>query len=76
MDKPSPKMCRVLRQAHLYGYLLARFSGVSHPGGDHAICGAQTAKEMLRSGWLTLRDDGRYEITRNGRLAAGLTEHG
>ena len=72
MDKPTPKMRRALRQAHLYGYLTARYSGLSHPGSDQATCGAQAAKEMLRSGWLVLRGDGRYEITGNGRRVAGL----
>jgi hypothetical protein len=68
-------MRRALRQAHLYGYLIARYSGLSHPGGDQATCGPRTAKEMGRSGWLVLRDDGRYEITSNGRRAAGLVAH-
>jgi hypothetical protein len=75
MEKPSPKMRRALRQAHLYGYLIARYNGLGYPGSDQATCGSQTAKEMVRSGWLVLRGDGRYEITSNGRRVAGFVTH-
>jgi hypothetical protein len=75
MEKPSPQMRRALRQAHLYGYLIARCSGLSHPGSNQLTCGARTAKEMVRSGWLELRGDGRYEITSNGRRVAGFVAH-
>ena len=68
-------MCKALRQAHLYGYLVARYSGLCHPGGDRSICGAQAAKQMVRSGWLVHRDDGKYEITVDGRSAAGVGDH-
>lgn len=68
MDKPSPQMLRALRQAQLYGYLLARNDRLYHPGGSHPICSMPTAQEMVRSGWLTFRD-GRFEATPEGRLA-------
>jgi hypothetical protein len=30
---------------------------------------------MIRSGWLVLREDGRYEITPDGQRAAEVSEH-
>jgi hypothetical protein len=69
MEKLSPTMQRALRQAELYGYLVARSDRVYYPGGNHPVCSRYTAGEMVRSGWLTLRDD-RYEITSEGRRAA------
>jgi hypothetical protein len=59
---------RALRQAQLYGYLVARHGRLHHPGGNHALCGVQTSKEIVRSGWLRLRS-GRYEITPEGLRA-------
>ena len=65
MDKPSPHMLRALRQAQLYGYLIARNDRLYHPGGSHPVCSVLTAKEMVGSGWLTLQD-GRFEISPEG----------
>lgn len=62
-------MLRALRQAQLYGHLVARSDRLYHPGGNHPICGLPTAQEMVRSGWLIVRD-GRYEITPEGMTAA------
>ncbi len=68
MDAPSPHMLRALRQAQLYGHLVARNDRLYHPGGSHQLCSVQSAHEMVRSGWLILRD-GRYEITPEGHQA-------
>ena len=69
MKNPSPGMRRALRQAQLYGHLVVRNDRLYHPGGNHPICSVQTAREMVRSGWMRKRD-GEYEITRDGELAA------
>jgi hypothetical protein len=69
MDKPSPTMLRTLRQVQLYGYLNARSDRLYHPGRNHPVCSLHTAQEMVRCGWLVLRD-GRYEITTEGLRAA------
>jgi hypothetical protein len=66
MDKPSLAKRKALRQAELYGYLVARTDRLYHPGSNHPICSVYTAEEMVRSGWLRLHD-GRYEITLDGR---------
>ena len=62
MEKPRT---RVLRQAQLYGYLIDRTGRLYYPGGSHPVCSVQTAKEMVRAGWLVQRGD-RYEITSAG----------
>ena len=54
-----------MRQAQLYGYLVARTDRLYHPGGVRNVCGLQTAEEMVRQGWLVIRN-GRYEITPEG----------
>jgi hypothetical protein len=69
MDRPSPQMLRTLRQAQLYGHLVARDDSLYHPGGNHSLCRLHHARQMVRSGWLILRD-GRYEITTEGVSAA------
>lgn len=66
MENPSLVKRKALRQAQLYGYLIARTDRLYHPGGNHPICSVYTAQEMVRSGWLSLRH-GRYEITPDGR---------
>ena len=71
MEKPSPAMHRALRQAQLYKYLLVRNDRIYRPGGSHPVCSLPTALEMVRSGWLTVRD-GRYEITPDGLRALDL----
>lgn len=58
-------MIRALRQAQLYGYLVARTGKLYHPGGSRPVCSAQTALKMVRAGWLAPRGN-RYEITREG----------
>ena len=68
MEKISPGLRRALRQAELYGYLIARTDRLYHPGGIDPLCSIQTAREMVRSGWLVERD-GKYEITPAGQLA-------
>ncbi|KYK43565.1 hypothetical protein A1D31_16030 [Bradyrhizobium liaoningense] len=62
-------MRRALRQAQLYGHLLVRNDRLYYPGGNQPICSIQLAREMVRSGWMT-RQDGEYEITPDGQLAA------
>jgi hypothetical protein len=37
-----------LRQAQLYGYLVARTDRVYRPGSTRRLCGLQTAEEMVR----------------------------
>jgi len=71
MEKPSPAMHRALRQAQLYRYLVLRSDRLYHPGGNQPICSLQTGLEMVRSGWLIVRD-GRYEITPDGLHALDL----
>lgn len=65
MDKPSRSMLSTLRQAQLYGYLIARDDRRQPP-----LCGLHDANEMVRSGWLAVRDDGGYELTPEGHRAA------
>jgi hypothetical protein len=59
---------RALRQAHLYGHLVARHGRLFRPGGDSPLCDVQTSKEIVRSGWLKYRD-GKYVITTEGLRA-------
>jgi hypothetical protein len=72
MEKPR---IRALRQAQLYGYLVARTGRVYHPGGSRPVCSVQTANEMVRAGWLVHRD-GTYEITDEGRYVLDLEPTG
>ena len=62
MEEPR---IRALRQAQLYGYLVARTGRVYYPGGSRPVCSVQTALEMVRARWLVRRGD-RYEITPEG----------
>ena len=71
MEKPSPAMHRALRQALLYRYFVVRNDRLYHPGGNQPVCSLQTGLEMVRSGWLIVRD-GRYEITPDGLHALDL----
>ena len=71
MEKPSHAMDRVLRQAQLYRYLVVRNDRFYHPGANQPVCSLQTGLEMVRSGWLIVRD-GRYEITPDGLHALDL----
>ena len=64
-------MHRALRQAQLYKYLVVRNDGLYHPGGNQPVCSLQTGLEMVRSGWLIVRDS-RYEITPDGLHALDL----
>jgi hypothetical protein len=66
---------RALRQAQLYGYLVARHGRLYHPGGSRQLCGVQTAKDMVRSRWLKLQGT-RYEITPEGLRALGRESWG
>jgi hypothetical protein len=59
---------RTLRQAQLYGHLVARRGRLFHPLGDNSLCDVQTSKEIVRSGWLKYRD-GKYVITPEGLRA-------
>lgn len=61
-------MIRALRQAQLYGHLVARTGKLYHPGGSRPVCSVQTGLQMVRAGWLAHRGD-RYEITRDGLRA-------
>jgi hypothetical protein len=56
---------RALLQAQLYGHLVARHGRLCHPGGGEPLCGPQTSKEIVRSGWLRFRR-GKYVITPEG----------
>ena len=62
-------MCRALRQAQLYGHLIARSDRLYHPGASHPVCSIHTAREMVRSGWMTAQGD-QYSITPDGLRAA------
>jgi len=64
-------MHRALRQAQLYRYLVVRNDRFYHPGANQPVCSLQTGLEMVRSGWLIVRD-GRYEITPDGLHALDL----
>jgi hypothetical protein len=69
MENLSPAVRRALRQAQLYGYLVARNGRLFHPGGSHPVCSLQAGLEMVRSGWMRIRDGGLYEITPKGLRA-------
>jgi hypothetical protein len=66
MENASPGIRRSLRQAQLYGYLIARNERLYHPGGSHPVCSLQIGLEMVRCGWMRIRDGGRCEITLEG----------
>jgi hypothetical protein len=68
-------MRRALRQAQLYGYLVTRTDRLYHPGGSQPLCALQTAREMVRAGWLVVRND-KYEITPDGLRAVELEPTG
>lgn len=57
---------KALRQAELYGYLVARTDRLYNPGSNHPVCSVNMAEEMVRSRWLRLHE-GRYEIALDGR---------
>jgi hypothetical protein len=63
LDRPGAR--KALRQAQLYGYLVARQGRLYYPGGDQPLCGVQTSKDTVRAGWLRFRS-GKYEITPEG----------
>jgi hypothetical protein len=65
MESVSHSMLKALRQAQLYGHLLVRNDRLYYPGGNHPVCSLQTAREMVRSGWLR-KQDGEYVITPDG----------
>ena len=65
---------RALRQAQLYGHLVARHGRLYHPGGE-PLCGPQTSMEIVRSGWLRFRR-GKYVITPEGLRVVGAAEGG
>ena len=73
MDPTSHIVRRALRQAQLYGYLVARSDRLYCPGGNRPICSLHVAQEMARSGWLAVQN-GRYEITPEGRRTAERDE--
>jgi hypothetical protein len=73
MHHPSRHLLRALRQAQLYGHLIARDSSLYHPGGNHSLCSLQEAQRMVRSGWLVVQN-GRYEMTPEGRHVAETYE--
>jgi hypothetical protein len=68
MEKPSPTMQRVLRQAYLYGYLVEHEGKLYHPGARSAICSQTKAAAMVREGWLKYIKP-QYYITAAGRIA-------
>ena len=65
MVKPSPGMRRVLRQAHLYGRLVAHDGKLYSPGDNHRLCSEETAIAMVKAGWLRHRGED-YEVTSDG----------
>jgi hypothetical protein len=73
MVKPSSGMRRVLRQAHLYGRLVAHDGKLYYPGGNHRLCSEETAIEMVKAGLLRHRGD-EYEITSDGIRADARRE--
>jgi hypothetical protein len=56
---------KVLRQAQLYGYLIARHGRLHYPGGNYPLCDVQASKDIVRAGCLRFRS-GKYEITPEG----------
>jgi hypothetical protein len=63
---------KVLREAQLYGYLVARQGMLCHPRSGDALCDSETSRHIVRSGWLKFRS-GRYEITPEGlRVLAAI----
>ena len=71
----GPKLTlKALRQAQLYGYLIARHGRLYHPGGGRPICGVQLSKQIVRSRFRT----DRYELTPEGLrvLATEVEQHG
>jgi hypothetical protein len=75
MEKPDvPGAMRALRQAQLYGYLVARHGRLHHPRSNYPLCGVQSSKDIVRSGWLRFRS-GKYEITPEGLRALAAAEH-
>jgi len=55
--------------------LIEQADRLYYPVGNQPVCSLYTAQEMIRSGWLVLREDGRYEITPDGQRAAEVSEH-
>ena len=55
--------------------LIEQANRLYYPVGNQPVCSLYTAQEMIRSGWLVLREDGRYEITPDGQRAAEVSEH-
>jgi hypothetical protein len=45
MEKPSPGTQRALRQAQLYGYLVARNDRLYHPDGGTPACSLSAARD-------------------------------
>jgi hypothetical protein len=59
---------KTLRQAQLYGYLIARSDRLYHPGGNKPVCSLHIAKQMVGSGLLRVQAD-KFEITPEGSKA-------
>lgn len=73
MVKPSPGMRRVLRQAHLYGRLVAHNGNLYFPGGTRRLCSEETAIAMVKAGWLRHHGED-YEVTPDGVRADARRE--
>jgi hypothetical protein len=46
---------KVLREAQLYGYLVARQGMLCHPRSGDALCDSEISSQIVRSGWLKFR---------------------
>ena len=68
-----PTVQKALRQAQLYGYLVARHGRLHHPGGNDPLCDVQTSKQIVRAGLLRFRG-GKYEITPEGLRTLAAAE--
>ena len=68
-EQPSREMRRALRQVQLYEHLVARNDRLYYPGDNHPLCSVQTAREMVRSGWMENRG-AEYVITPDGLRVA------
>jgi hypothetical protein len=73
MSQMEKRALKALRQARLYGHLVARHGRLFHPGGGNPLCDVQTSKEIVRSGLLKYRD-GKYVLAPEGLRVLAASE--
>jgi hypothetical protein len=70
MNKPTPAMIKVLREAKYFGDLVERDGWIYSWRRDQPVCNKATALAMVERGWLNPARS-KYQITNAGKLFGG-----